>query len=802
MKLPLSWLREWVDLPDDAPAIAAQLTSLGFEVEALERVAPPFSGVIVAEIQAIAPHPQADKLRVCTVNAGAGIAPLQIVCGAPNARAGLKTALAQLGAVLPGDLRIKAAKLRGVESSGMLCSAKELGIVGGIEGILELPADAPVGSPLRDYLDLDDWTLELGITPNRGDAMSVLGIARELAAARGVSLKTPVRGAVGAAPVSGAEQGRVRIEPESGCARFASRIVRGVRSGVASPAWLQQRLQRAGLRSISPVVDVTNYIVLELGQPMHAYDLAQLQGTIVARRARAGESITLLDGRSLALSGDELAIADDRSVVGLAGIMGGERTGIADSTRDLFLEVAWFEPAAIAGRARRYGLLTDASQRFERGVDPALQEQALERATQLILELVGGEAGPIDLQQVVARVPVRKAVKLRTKRLAAVLGRAVPANEVTARLRALGMRVDADGTAGESLAVTPPSWRFDIHIEADLIEEIARTVGLDQIPELPAQGQRRLRLTPESRIDERAVLQLLAARGYHEIVTFGFTDPALQQRLFGPQPAVTLRNPIASDLAVMRISLWPGLLQAALQNLRRQQERCKLVEVASVFRADGDGRVHEVPTIAGLAAGPRLPEQWGAGRDTLDFHDLKGDLQALLAIAGQGGVVSFEPLDAPPPALHPGRCAAVLRDGARIGVLGALHPAVAHALEVGPELQLFELELALVTTAAPTRYEPVSVFPRIRRDLSFTVDAGEPFSRIAEHVSVAASSRLKELRIFDVYTGKGVESGRKSVALGLILQDISRTLTDAEADETVAAVIAELRSGLNARIRE
>jgi phenylalanyl-tRNA synthetase beta chain len=350
--------------------------------------------------------------------------------------------------------------------------------------------------------------------------------------------------------------------------------------------------------------------------------------------------------------------------------------------------------------------------------------------------------------------------------------------------------------------VVPPSWRFDIQVEADLCEEIARTIGLDRIPETPAQGQRRLRLTPESRIDERAVLQLLAARGYHEIVSFGFTDPVLQQRLFGSQPAVPLRNPIASDLAVLRISLWPGLLQAALQNLRRQQERCKLVELASVFRADGAGGVQEIPTIAGLAAGPRLPEQWGVAREALDFYDLKGDVEALLAIAGRGGVLQFETLDAPPPALHPGRCAAVLRDGARIGVLGALHPAVARALEVGPEVLLFELELAGVTTAAPTRFQAVSVFPQIRRDLSFTVDAAETFSRIAEHVSVAASSRLKELRIFDVYVGKGVESGRKSVALGLILQDISRTLTDAEADETVAAVIASLKSGLHAKLRE
>lgn len=800
MKLPLSWLRDWVDLPADAGAIASRLTSLGFEVESLQPVAPAFSGVIVAEIQSIAPHPQADKLRVCTVNAGAGAAPLQIVCGAPNARAGLRTALAQVGAELPNDLRIKAAKLRGVESAGMLCSARELGISAEGDGILEFPSDAPVGQGVRDYLELDDWILELGITPNRGDAMSVLGIARELAAAYGVALKSPPAGQGRKVLVESDARVPVRLVPGAGCGRFLSRAVQGVRAGGQSPGWLQERLRRAGLRPISPVVDVTNYIVLELGQPMHAYDRALLSGTIVARSAQAAESVTLLDGRTIALESDVLTIADDSGVVGLAGIMGGERTSISEQTTDLFLEVAWFEPGAIAGRSRRHGLLTDASQRFERGVDPALQERALERATQLILELTGGSAGPVDLQELPERLPARSPVVLRQSRLARVLGREFESRQISEQLQALGMQVEPQGQG--QWRVTPPSWRFDIHIEADLIEEIARSVGFDQIPEQPAVGHRRLRLTPETKIDERAVLQLLAARGFHEIVSFGFVDPALQQQLLGPQTAAALRNPIASDLAVMRLSLWPGLVQAALQNLRRQQERCKLVELATVFRPDSNGAVVETPMVAGLAVGPRLPEQWGAVRAGLDFHDLKGDVEALLAISGQSGVLTWAPLEAPPPALHPGRCAAVLRDGARIGVIGELHPALARALEISGEVQLFELELAQVTEAAPTRFAPVSVFPQIRRDLSFAVDAGESFSRIEAHVKVAASTHLRELRLFDVYTGKGVESGRKSVALGLILQDVSRTLTDEEADRIVADVVASLSSGLNAKLRE
>jgi phenylalanyl-tRNA synthetase beta chain len=798
MKIPLSWLREWVDLPQEPRVIADRLTSLGFEVEALERAAPEFNGVVVGAITAIAPHPQADKLRVCTVDAGTG-APLQIVCGAPNARVGLKTALAQLGATLPGDLKIKAARLRGVDSSGMLCSPKELGMPADIDGIMELAADAPVGTDLRQYLDLDDWTFEIAVTPNRGDAMSVLGIARELAAATRVPLKSPDAADPMPATADSAAGPAVRLTPGAGCGRFASRVIRGIRRGVASPRWLQERLRRAGLRSISPVVDVTNLVLLELGQPMHAYDLVRLHGTVTARRATAGEAVKLLDDRELKVDADVAVIADDSGIVGLAGIMGGERTAIGDTTQDLFLEVAWFEPAAIAGRARRYGILTDASQRFERGVDPALQERALARATQLILQLVGGTASELDVQHLKQAVPLRAPVRLRPPRLARLLGREVASDEIRNVLASLGMKVAAEG---ENFEVTPPSWRFDLRVEADLIEEVARSVGFGSIPEQPASGQRRLRAAPESRIDERAVLQLMAARGYHEIVSFGFVDPVLQRQVLGDQKVVTLRNPIASDLAVMRLSLWPGLLRAASQNLRRQVDRCKLLELASVFTPGASGATTETARIGGLAVGPRLPEQWGSARAGFDFHDLKSDVESLLALAGPGAVATFEPCNNPPPALHPGRCAEIVRDGARIGLIGELHPTLGRTLEIEADVQLFELDYAAITTAHLTVYQPLSPFPQVRRDLSFVVDAGESFSRIAVHVSVAASNRLRELRIFDVYSGKGIESGRKSIALGLILQDLSRTLTDQEADETVASVIASLKSGLNARLRE
>jgi phenylalanyl-tRNA synthetase beta chain len=798
MRLPLSWLREWVELPATAAELAPRLTMLGFEVEAIEPVAPPFSGVVVAEITAIAAHPQADKLRVCTVNAGSG-APLQIVCGAPNARTGLKTALATIGAELPGGLRIGAAKLRGVDSAGMLCSARELGLREGQEGILELAADAPVGANLRAHLGLDDEIIEIGITPNRGDAMSVLGIARELSAALGKPLRDPVASATGiVAGVSGSRPS-VTLVPGAGCARFLSRIIRSVDNRRASPAWLAERLQRSGVRSISPIVDVTNLVLLEFGQPMHAYDLARVHGNITARRASAGESITLLGGQALTLDQQVLVIADGTGVAGLAGVMGGERTAISESTSDVFLEVAWFAPGAIAGRARRFGLFTDASQRFERGVDPTLQQRALARASALILQIAGGRAEGVDSQELPDELPVRKPVALRLPRVAQLLGVAVGSATISEKLRALGMQV---GAAGDILTVTPPPWRFDIQIEADLIEEVARSIGLDAIPEVPARGAHVFRPLPDRRIGEQTLQQLLAARGYQEIVSFGFVDAGQQRQLLGETHPPALKNPISHDLGVMRTSLWPGLVQAARQNLRRQQERGKLFEIASCFVRGADAAVLETARIGGIAFGLRWPEQWGSVREAVDFYDIKADVEALLAFGGGHTTYSFSPMTALPPALHPGRSAAIVRAGRTVGCLGEMHPNLVRELELPGAPVLFELDYEPLTVAAAVQYRPLSAFPAIRRDISFTVAAGESFSRIAERVSVAASERIQELRIFDIYSGKGVESGRKSVALGLILQDISRTLTDKEADETVAAVVAELRTVLDAKLRD
>jgi phenylalanyl-tRNA synthetase beta chain len=794
MKLPLAWLREWVDLPEDPREVAARLISIGIEVESITPVAGDFTEVVVAQITQIAPHPQADKLRICEVSDGTG-ASLQIVCGAPNARQGLKSALARIGAELPGGVQIKRAKLRGVESAGMLCSARELGLSEAHDGILELPEDAPLGASLRTYMELDDVILDIGVTPNRGDAMSVLGLARELSALAGTALRAPDVPPVAA---TGNAQFPVRLTTGAGCARFASRVIRGVDNTRATPAWLQERLRRAGLRSISPVVDVTNLVLLELGQPMHAYDLALLEGGINVRRATAAEPLRLLDGQELQLAEDVLVIADERGAVGLAGIMGGERTMISSKSTDLLLEVAWFDPAVIAGRARRYGLLTDASQRFERGVDPSGQERALARATALLLGLVGGEAGPVQMQELRAEIPATRSVLLREQRLRRLLGVSVPASAVEGRLRALGLEVSTQDAGWQSKI---PSWRFDLAIEADLIEEVARLGGFAAIPEAAVVATRPIAPLPESRLDERTLMQLLAARGYHEVTTFGFVDPQLQAQLFADVQPIALLNPISSQLAVMRYSLWPGLIQAARENLRRQQERVRLFEMATRFSRGPDGQIVERKSIAGLVVGTRWPEQWGSGRESADFYDVKADIEALLALHGGPNAHRFEAAS-DVACLHPGRAARILRDGKPIGLLGELHPALSAALDFTYAPLLFELDGQALSQSRPAGYEPLSVYPQIRRDLSFTVEASEPFGRIAERVSVAASTSLKELRVFDIYQGQSVESGRKSIALGLILQELTRTLTDEDADRIVAAVVVELQSSLGARIRE
>ena len=814
MKLPLSWLRDWIEWPAewDAAELARRLTMAGFEVEAITPAAVPFSGVVVARIAEVQPHPQAERLRICQVvtdGDGDGAA-LQIVCGAPNACAGLVTALATVGATLPGGAVIGAQRLRGVESNGMLCSARELGLSEASEGIIELPADAPLGAPLRRYLDLDDVVFEVNVTPNRGDAMSVLGIAREVAALSGAVLKAPdaVAGAnaatdAGANAHTGAHTDRMaaKLQPGAGAGRFATCVMRGIDNTGATPWWLRERLRRAGLRPISPVVDVTNYVMLELGQPMHAYDLAKLQGGLAARRARSGERLQLLDGREVELGEDVLVVADGKSAIGMAGVMGGARTAIARESRDIVLEVAWFAPAAIAGRARRYGLSTDASQRFERGVDWRGQERALARATQLIGSVAGGVAGPVVIAERVRELPRTPTVVLRPAQLQRLLGVAVSDPEVERRLGALGMAV-ARRRGGWQ--VRPPSWRYDIAIEVDLIEEVVRLGGFDSIEERAAAMPLVPRAPPSRQLEQQVAMRTLAARGYQEVITFAFVDPALHRQLCGDREAIELTNPIAADLAVMRGSLWPGLLNAARENLRRQQRRVRLFEIGNRFSIApapaSAAKYCEQPMLSGIALGSRLPEQWGSEAMPVDFYDVKGDVEGLLALAAGPAEFSFSP--ALIPSLHPGRSACIRRGEATVGVIGELHPRLVAALELTDAPILFELEYAAAfhTELAPCR--EVSRFPRIRRDISVTVPSATAFASVRERVSVIASSLLKELLVFDVYYGQELEIGRKSLALGLILQDLDRTLTDEDADRLVRAVLDDLQTNLDARIRE
>ncbi len=793
MKIPLQWLREWVDVPWPAAELGARLTMAGFELESLAPAAPAFCGVVVGEIVSAEPHPQADKLKVCRVAIGGGET-LQIVCGASNARAGVKSALARVGAELPGGLAIKAAKLRGVESFGMLCSARELGLSDPSEGILELPEELPPGADLREALALDDTILDLAITPNRGDAMSVLGIAREVAALTGRPLRGPLLRPV---PASAGLRHAVHLDAAAACPRFVGRVVSGIDNRCVSPWWLRERLRRAGQRPISPVVDVTNLVMLELGQPMHAYDRGKLAGDIRVRHAADGETCLLLDGRAIALEHDVLVIADAAGPVGLAGIMGAQRTAVSADTGEVLLEVAWFAPGAIAGRGRRFGLSTDASQRFERGVDPELSVRAIERATELLLEVAGGVAGPVVVTEHAAALPPLRRVRLRRSQIRRFLGLDLEATRVRGLLESLGMSVAEHVDGWE---VTAPSHRFDIAIERDLIEELARLVGYEQIPEVDATLVQRFRALPEREPREQRLLDLLAARGYHEAIHFAFADPALQSRLLPESRALALANPISSDLAVMRVSLWPGLVRSLLENQRRQQDRVRLFEHGVVFVGEAGER--ERARLAGVIAGSRWPEQWGASREIADYYDARADLEALFSLTGELDSFEFVADSSAPACLHPGRCAQIRRRGQPVGWLGEMHPERVRELGLTCAPVLWEIDWQDALQVQARAYRAVSRQPQVRRDLAIVVDENVPFSAIHERVTLIGSSLLRELRLFDVYRGKGVEKDRKSVAIGLIFQDDSRTLTDEDADRLVAAICADLAASFSAKIRQ
>lgn len=790
MKISEQWLRTWVNPAISTEEMCQQLTMAGLEVDGVEPVAGAFNNVVVARVVSLEKHPDADKLNVCQVTDGSET--LQIVCGAANVRAGLIVPLAKIGAVLPGDFRIKPAKLRGVESSGMLCSEKELGLAAQAEGLMELPDDAPIGSDVREYLGLDDHCIEIDLTPNRGDCLSVAGVARELAALN----QCPMT-AVDCEPVTAGSDATfpVEIVATEACSHYAGRVITGINCAAKTPIWMLERLRRSGIRGLGPVVDITNYVMLELGQPMHAFDLATLEGGIQVRFAKKGEKITLLDGKCIELDDESLLIADHAKILAMAGVMGGEGSGVSAATTDIFLESAFFRPENIAGKARSYGLHTDSSHRYERGVDPYLQLKALERATALVLAICGGEAGAV-VEKTTEAYPVEaQAIHLRQARIARLLGIELQADEVVAILNRLEMQVAA---VKDGWQVTPPSFRFDIAIEADLLEELVRIYGYNNIPRTQPVYQAQMKAQTEFEISTSTLHSALVNRGYFEAITYSFIDPKSQRILDPENHAIKLANPISSEMAVMRTSLWSGLIQAVRHNLNRQQPRVRLFETGMCFKPEQDQALEQIDMIAGAICGELLPEQWSAAARPVDFFDLKGDVEALLAPTGM--VCTFTA--AIHPALHPGQCASVAVDGEFAGWIGALHPEVMKQLGLDENVYVFELRLDLVKSAVLPVFSSLSRFPEVRRDLAVVVDENVSVQSMLACIGEAASELLQHIQVFDIYTGKGVESGRKSVALGLILQDFSRTLTDHDVEAEVGIVVSSLKQKFAATLRE
>ena len=796
MKFSEHWLRQHVPTEATREQLAATLTAIGLEVEDVTPLGEALDGVVVARIVSAEKHPEADRLQVCQVDAGRD-ALLQIVCGAPNARPGLVAPLAMIGTRV-GELTIKAAKLRGVDSNGMLCSAKELGLDADASGLLELPVDAPVGAPLAGYLGLPDASIEIKLTPNRADCFSVRGIAFDVAAAFGSEVAALEAHAV---PAQGAATMDVSLEAGERVPRFAGRVIENVDPSAATPVWMAERLRRAGVRPISFLVDVTQYVMLELGQPMHAFDRDALQGPVVVRPARAAEHIKLLDGRAVELDGGFLVVADSRGghgmrAVALGGIMGGEDTKVGAVTRNVFLEAAHWIPSAIIGRSRRLGLHTDAGHRFERGVDPALPPVAVEYATRLILEVAGGTPGPLLDATVDGALAPPAAITLRRARVTRVLGIAIADAEIERILRALGMQVEACANGWQ---VTPPSRRFDIAIEEDLIEELARIHGYANVPtRLPSGG-----IVPhapsETRVAANALREQLAARDYAEAITFAFVGAGALHTWGLADRAVPLANPLSADLAVMRTSLLPGLVAALGENLKRQQPRVRLFELGRRYAAGDTGPV-ETPCIAGVAAGPALATQWSEPVRALDFFDIKGDVESLLALAG--AAVADVAFRAGAPAwLHPGRSATIRRGDVVIGHVGALAPRLQRALDLDVDVYVFELDIDPLAARGIPAAQALSRFPSVRRDLSFTLPATVPWAEVEATLRAAVGPLLVDVFVFDQYAGPNLGDGVKSLATGLILQDGSRTLTDQDADQCVALAVAALQTGYKAKLR-
>ena len=793
MKISEQWLREWVDTSASIDDLAQQLTMAGLEVDDMLDGGPLLDGVVVGRILECKPHPEADRLKLCRVDAGEA-APLAIVCGAPNARAGLVVPVARVGATLPNGLTIEAAEIRGQASAGMLCSASELGLSTDASGLWPLSDDAEPGTPVADYLGLPDRILDIDLTPNRGDCLSVRGVAREVAVAEDVALKTP-----DVAPVTATIETRpvVRIEAPERCVAYAARAIEDTSAGASTPVWMAERLRRSGIRRISLPVDIGNYVMLEFGQPMHAFDADKLDGAIHVRLATADERIVTLDGEEVTLSADTLVIADETGPVAIAGMIGGERTAVDANTRNLVFESACFTPAAVAGQGRRYKIHTDSLHRFERGVDPALHRLALERATQLLVTHGGGGAGPLSVAEGTPVWSEQRRIALDGAHVERLLGQPIEPAWIEKALTALGIEIQASGE--NRWTAMPPSWRYDLEIEADLIEEVARVYGYDRLqsgdpgvalPPVPADGG----FDPAGH-----VAPALQARGYSEAITYSFVEAGLHAELTGGEPAVVLDNPISDQLAEMRRTLWASLLPSWHHNARRQQSSIRLYERGLRFipNEQAENGIGQYDTLAGLASGLADDTHWDRAGRALDFFDVKGDVEALFA--GTAGRLAFEA--ATHPALHPGRTARILLDGTAVGWMGQLSPAFSKRYKNIALPYVFEVDYEAVRKAPVIRFEALSEQPTVRRDLALVVAEAVPVAALVDAIESVDSPELRSIQVFDVFRGEGLETGFKSVALGLIFQDKASTLTDDRVEKIIDRVLAVLRERCDARIR-
>jgi len=793
MKFSENWLREWVNPEINTTDLADQLSMAGLEVDGVSAAAAEFSGVVVGNVISKEAHPDADKLSVCIVNVDAADT-VQIVCGAKNVAAGMNVPVAMVGAVLPGDFKIKKAKLRGVQSMGMICSASELGLADSSDGIMPLPKDAALGTDFREYLDLNDSLIEVDLTPDRGDCLSIAGIARDV----GVLNQSPVTPVeIKAITPIIDDAMTITVQASGACPRYCSRVIKGINAKAETPQWMAEKLRRSDIRTINPVVDITNYVMIELGQPMHGFDLSKIDSEINVRLANANEQLTLLDGNEVKLNDQTLVIADKSKALAMAGIMGGKDSGVTDATTDILLEAAFFAPLAIAGKARAYGLHTDSSHRFERGVDYDLQVKAIERATGLLLEIVGGQPGAIVEVLSENDLPNADAIHLRSQRIEKILGVAVSDEMVEDILIRLGMTIvpTADGWD-----VVAPSARFDISIEVDLIEEVGRIYGYANIPENLSSAPVSISTELEAKFRLINAKQRLVSRDYQEVITYSFISPEMAENIRPGKETIVLANPISTDMSVMRDSLWPGLIKTLQDNVARKQDRVRIFESGLSFVKD-QKEIIQKQKLAGLIYGNRTTEQWSLENTAVDFYDVKSDVESILALVDEEACFEFAALDSDP-ALHPGQAATVLRNDKKIGTVGMLHPALQKKLGLSANVFLYELDIEGLEEIKLPEFAALSKFPSRSRDIAIVVDNAVTFHEVLSCVRKASAEIVRDIKIFDVYTGDNIDSGTKSLALRLILQDYSDTLGDQEVEKATDEILVALEKAFNAKLRD